>query len=313
VRNIFSMVAFTILFVLIFQHIYSEVNLGALFTTSAIFGVIIGLALQDTLGNFFAGISLHADRPFQVGDVIAVGQQKHTAVQLEQQVAERTRQLTALNLELLGEITERDRAEGELRQLAALVETSTDFIGVSSLDGRALFLNAAGQRMIGLEGNGQVRTTTIVDYVVEQERDRFEREVLPAVFRDGRWEGEMQLKHFRTGAAIPMLHHLFFINEQGTDRRIALATISRDMTTRKQAERTLLESERKFSVVFDKAAFAIALNRIPDRLFVDVNEAWSKIFGFKREEVVGRNCHGSGTDVQVNDVARTLVSAASRL
>ncbi len=73
VRNVFSLVAFTILFVLIFNRIYVEVNLGALFTTSAIFGVIIGLALQDTLGNFFAGISLHADRPFQVGDVIVVG------------------------------------------------------------------------------------------------------------------------------------------------------------------------------------------------------------------------------------------------
>ena len=36
--------------------------------------------MQDTLGNFFSGISLHADRPFQVGDVIVVGQQKHTGV-----------------------------------------------------------------------------------------------------------------------------------------------------------------------------------------------------------------------------------------
>ena len=80
VRNIFSLLAFTGLFVLIFNKIYQEVNLGALFTTSAIFGVIIGLALQDTLGNFFAGISLHADRPFQVGDVIVVGPQKHTGV-----------------------------------------------------------------------------------------------------------------------------------------------------------------------------------------------------------------------------------------
>ncbi|HYR77337.1 MAG TPA: mechanosensitive ion channel family protein [Pyrinomonadaceae bacterium] len=80
VRNIFTLVAFTVLFVLIFKWFYSEVNLGALFTTSAIFGVIIGLALQDTLGNFFSGISLHADRPFQVGDVIVVGQQKHTGV-----------------------------------------------------------------------------------------------------------------------------------------------------------------------------------------------------------------------------------------
>jgi small-conductance mechanosensitive channel/CRP-like cAMP-binding protein len=80
VRNIFTLVAFTILFVLIFKSLYTDVQLGAIFTTSAIFGVIIGLALQDTLGNFFAGISLHADRPFQVGDVIVVGQQKHTGV-----------------------------------------------------------------------------------------------------------------------------------------------------------------------------------------------------------------------------------------
>lgn len=80
VRNIFTLVTFTVVFVLIFKTFYSEVNLGALFTTSAIFGVIIGLALQDTLGNFFSGISLQADRPFQIGDVIVVGQQKHTGV-----------------------------------------------------------------------------------------------------------------------------------------------------------------------------------------------------------------------------------------
>ena len=80
VRNIFSIVAFTALFFLIFTSIFPDANLGALFTTSAIFGVILGLALQDTLGNFFAGISLQADRPFQVGDVITVGVQRHTGV-----------------------------------------------------------------------------------------------------------------------------------------------------------------------------------------------------------------------------------------
>src|ERR1043166_7450987 len=80
VRNIFTLLAFIILFVVTFRFVYPTYDLGALFTTSAIFGVIIGLALQDTLGNFFAGISLHADRPFQVGDVIVVGPQKHTGV-----------------------------------------------------------------------------------------------------------------------------------------------------------------------------------------------------------------------------------------
>jgi small-conductance mechanosensitive channel len=80
VRNIFSIIAFTALFFLIFTLIFPNANLGAVFTTSAIFGVILGLALQDTLGNFFAGISLQADRPFQVGDVIVVGAQHHTGV-----------------------------------------------------------------------------------------------------------------------------------------------------------------------------------------------------------------------------------------
>src|ERR1051325_246999 len=80
VRNIFTLLAFAIIFVLCFRYVYSQYDLGALFTTSALFGVIIGLALQDTLGNFFAGISLHADRPFQVGDVIVVGPQRHTGV-----------------------------------------------------------------------------------------------------------------------------------------------------------------------------------------------------------------------------------------
>ena len=80
VRNIFTLLAFAILFVLLFKGVYNDYDLGALFTTSALFGVIIGLALQDTLGNFFAGISLHADRPFQVGDVIVVTQQKLTGV-----------------------------------------------------------------------------------------------------------------------------------------------------------------------------------------------------------------------------------------
>ena len=80
IRNIFTIVAFTIFFLIAFTFLFPGVNLGALFTTSAIFGVILGLALQDTLGNFFAGISLQADRPFQVGDVITVGAERQQGV-----------------------------------------------------------------------------------------------------------------------------------------------------------------------------------------------------------------------------------------
>jgi small-conductance mechanosensitive channel/CRP-like cAMP-binding protein len=73
VRDIFALVAYTVLLASVLKYFYPEMSLAALLPTSALLGVILGLALQDTLGNLFAGISLHADKPFQVGDVIVVG------------------------------------------------------------------------------------------------------------------------------------------------------------------------------------------------------------------------------------------------
>ncbi len=40
--------------------------------TSAVASVVIGLALQETLGNFFAGVSLQVERPFRPGDVVKI-------------------------------------------------------------------------------------------------------------------------------------------------------------------------------------------------------------------------------------------------
>ncbi len=41
-----------------------------LLTTSAVISFVLGLALQDTLGNFFAGITIHLEKPYRVGDWI---------------------------------------------------------------------------------------------------------------------------------------------------------------------------------------------------------------------------------------------------
>jgi small-conductance mechanosensitive channel len=43
-----------------------------LLATSAIVSVVMGLALQDTLGNLFAGVALQFDKPYEIGDWIEV-------------------------------------------------------------------------------------------------------------------------------------------------------------------------------------------------------------------------------------------------
>ncbi|HYX91998.1 MAG TPA: mechanosensitive ion channel family protein [Myxococcaceae bacterium] len=51
-----------------------KIDLVGLVATSAILSVVIGLAMQDTLGNLFAGLSLQLERPFEVGDFVSIGE-----------------------------------------------------------------------------------------------------------------------------------------------------------------------------------------------------------------------------------------------
>ena len=44
-----------------------------LLTTSAVSAVVVGFALQDTLGNAFAGLAIQSEKPFRVGHWIKVG------------------------------------------------------------------------------------------------------------------------------------------------------------------------------------------------------------------------------------------------
>jgi small-conductance mechanosensitive channel len=48
------------------------IDLTPILATSAAFSIVLGLALQDTLGNLFAGISLQVDKTFELDDWIEV-------------------------------------------------------------------------------------------------------------------------------------------------------------------------------------------------------------------------------------------------
>jgi PAS domain S-box-containing protein len=137
------------------------------------------------------------------------------------------------------DLTERKRAEEERQTLVALIENSHDFIGIASPDGRAQFVNPAGQKLVGLTGKDQVQRTKILDYIIEEDQRKIQDESLPAVMRNGHWEGEIRFRHFQTGADIPMLQHIFVIKDPDGGRRLALATISRDITERKRDEQKL--------------------------------------------------------------------------
>jgi small-conductance mechanosensitive channel/CRP-like cAMP-binding protein len=59
-----------------------QIDLSSLVAGSAILSVVLGLALQDTLGNLFAGLSIQLERPFEVGDSVSVGQESGRVLQI---------------------------------------------------------------------------------------------------------------------------------------------------------------------------------------------------------------------------------------
>jgi small-conductance mechanosensitive channel len=69
------------------------VQLTPLLATSAAFSIVLGLALQDTLGNLFAGISLQMDKTFEIDDWLEV---QNGTVKVTGQVKELTWRSTLL-------------------------------------------------------------------------------------------------------------------------------------------------------------------------------------------------------------------------
>lgn len=69
------------------------IQVTTVLATSAIFSLVLGLALQDTLGNLFSGVALQMDRPFQIGDWVEI---QHGGEKWSGQILEMTWRATSL-------------------------------------------------------------------------------------------------------------------------------------------------------------------------------------------------------------------------
>lgn len=74
-RILRSLLEWTVTFVCaaVALRVEYKLDLSSLFATSALLSVVLGFALQETLGNLFAGLTLHAEQPFEAGEWVSFG------------------------------------------------------------------------------------------------------------------------------------------------------------------------------------------------------------------------------------------------
>lgn len=64
--------------------------------------------------------------------------------------------------------------------------------------------------------------------------------------------------------------------------------VLQDITAQKETEENLRTSEEKFSKMFQLAPVTFAVVKLPEGTIVEVNKAWEKLFGYTKEEAVGK-------------------------
>jgi len=76
-----------------------------------------------------------------------------------------------------------------------------------------------------------------------------------------------------------------FIDLQGVD---AMLVSARDMTDAVRREQQLRQSEERFSLAFRSSPMAITISTLAEGRYIDVNDAFLRMIGRERDEVVGR-------------------------
>jgi hypothetical protein len=83
-RRLFADLAAALIYALAFVGMLDTVfrmQVSALLATSGVFAIVIGFALQSTLGDVLSGLAINIERPFGAGDWISIGDQVTGQVQ----------------------------------------------------------------------------------------------------------------------------------------------------------------------------------------------------------------------------------------
>jgi PAS domain S-box-containing protein len=151
------------------------------------------------------------------------------------------------------DIHQRKQVEEEQQRLNAIVKNSPAFIGLTTLDGQLLFLNEAGQKLVGLDDPNVIMQTKIPDFVYTEDLGALDI-ALATVLKEGHWQSGFRFRHFKTGEPLPVDWVIFTINDSKTGQPTGMGMYSQDLTERQKASAALEESERQIRLLVDSIA-----------------------------------------------------------
>ena len=153
------------------------------------------------------------------------------------------------------DVTERKRIEQEKQKFVSLVENSGDFIGMASLSGETLYINAAGRRLTGLASDEPL-PKHISEFHPEKTWKELRDVAIPALMNVGHWRQEIQFRNVKTGEPIDAEMGFFLIRHSESGEPLCFCTVSRDIREQKRARQELIRAKESAEAAnFAKSEF----------------------------------------------------------
>jgi PAS domain S-box-containing protein len=170
------------------------------------------------------------------------------------------------------------RLRRQAEQYRALFEAAGDGVIVIADDGRCVDANPRLCALLG-RPREEVIGARVYDHAVGL-TPAYKEGIRAEIAQRGWATVELEVRR-KDGTLLPAE---ITATRQGKDQTLSIV---RDISERKRAERTIRESEARFSAIFRASPMWIILFRLSDGRCVDSNDACTRLTGYAREELIG--------------------------
>ncbi len=217
------------------------------------------------------------------------------------------KQLLEVSERLLSRVRENERTIGEMKLFRTLVDQCNDAIEV--VDPETLrFLDANETACSALGYSREELLSLRVFDINAAVTEASATKIIEELRRSGPFLME-SVHRRKDGSTFPVEVSLRRVQLE----RDYVVAVARDLTEHKRAEEALRKSEDKFSKAFRQSPMLFTLSSIRDHRYIDVNETFERLTGWRRDEVIGRTALDLGlwTRDEGVDLAKLLLSEGS--
>ena len=145
------------------------------------------------------------------------------------------------------DITERKHAEEVEARLVAILEATSDLVSITDREGRLVYLNRAGRKMLGIDALADLTRHNLREFHGAASVHVVLTEGIPTAIRDGAWSGDTEFVAL-DGHAIAISQVI--LAHKAPDGTVAfLSTIARDITLQKEHEKHITRLNRVYAVL----------------------------------------------------------------